>query len=84
MPRVQRVFLAEAPCCDAAYLAREQPGLIVMPAATTLLSSFPPPHAGSVFIVDPDGNLMMRYDAAADPKGLREDLKKLLELSHIG
>ena len=38
----------------------------------------------SIFIVDPRGNLMMRYDANADPKGLREDLKQLLELSHIG
>jgi hypothetical protein len=27
---------------------------------------------------------MMRYDAHEDPKGLRDDLKKLLALSHIG
>ena len=40
--------------------------------------------AGTIFIVDPLGNLMMRYDVRQDPKGLREDLKKLLELSHIG
>jgi glutathione peroxidase-family protein len=37
-----------------------------------------------VFIVDPKGNLMMRYDAHAVPKGLHEDLQKLLNLSHIG
>ena len=37
-----------------------------------------------VFIVDPLGNLMMRYDSRLDPKGLRTDLKKLLDLSHIG
>jgi hypothetical protein len=35
-------------------------------------------------VVDPLGNLMMRYDVRQDPKGLREDLAKLLELSHIG
>ena len=37
-----------------------------------------------IFMVDPRGNLMMRYDARDDPKGLRNDLKKLLTLSHIG
>ena len=38
----------------------------------------------SLFIVDPLGNLMMRYDVQQDPKGLLTDLKKLLSLSHIG
>ena len=41
-------------------------------------------RATQLFIVDPHGNLMMSYDARTDPKGLREDLKKLLNLSHIG
>jgi len=27
---------------------------------------------------------MMRYDTRQGPKGLRQDLKRLLELSHIG
>jgi hypothetical protein len=49
-----------------------------------VLAAIPSPHAGTVFIVDPLGNLMMRYDVRQDPKGLREDLKNLLELSHIG
>jgi hypothetical protein len=37
-----------------------------------------------VFVVDPLGNLMMRYDARSDPHGLLEDLRKLLRLSQIG
>ena len=37
-----------------------------------------------VYIVDPLGNLMMRYDAGADPSGMRKDLKRLLKLSQIG
>jgi hypothetical protein len=41
-------------------------------------------RAQSLFIVDPLGNLMMRYDVRQDPKGLLQDLKKLLSLSHIG
>jgi hypothetical protein len=34
--------------------------------------------------VDPLGNLMMSYSPQAPRKGLLEDLKKLLKLSHIG
>ena len=41
-------------------------------------------RADTVFVVDPLGNLMMSYDARQDPRGLLEDLKKLLRLSHIG
>jgi len=87
-PRVQRVLLAGTGCCDMAYLGREQEGLVALdaagPTASALLAAVPEPTAGTVFVVDPLGNLMMRYDARQDPKGLREDLKKLLELSHIG
>jgi cytochrome oxidase Cu insertion factor (SCO1/SenC/PrrC family) len=87
-PRVQRVFLVSAACCDRAYLAREQPGLITLnadgAAAAALLAQFPSERSSSIFVVDPRGNLMLRYDAHDDPKGLRNDLKKLLTLSHIG
>jgi hypothetical protein len=37
-----------------------------------------------IFIVDPLGNLMMRFDARTNPKGLHEDLVRLLKLSNIG
>ena len=39
---------------------------------------------GGSAIVDPLGNLVMRYDTREPPKGLLDDLKKLLKLSHIG
>jgi hypothetical protein len=89
MPRVQRVFLATADCCDREFLAREQPNLIALEAqgaaGAALLAQFPAAGRGAgIFVVDPRGNLMMRYDAHQDPKGLRDDLKKLLALSHIG
>jgi hypothetical protein len=37
-----------------------------------------------VYLIDPLGNLMMSYAADARPKGMLEDLKKLLRLSHVG
>jgi hypothetical protein len=84
MGRVERVFLATGECCAQDYLQHEHPGLKVL-AAPAQLSIFPPDaRARSLFIVDPLGNLMMRFDTRQDPKGLLQDMKKLLSLSHIG
>jgi hypothetical protein len=89
MTRVGRVFLATGTCCDRAFLEREYPGLIVIdatgPEARDLVNAFPQTdRAQSLFVIDPLGNLVMRYDIRDDPKGLLTDLKKLLKLSHIG
>jgi len=82
------VLIAGEACCDEAYLQQEHRGLVLLRATTAdaqaWLPAFPAPLERSIFVVDPLGNLMMRYDVRADPKGLREDLKKLLDLSHIG
>jgi cytochrome oxidase Cu insertion factor (SCO1/SenC/PrrC family) len=89
MRRVQRVFLAPTNCCAQSFLAAEHPGLRVFnaspAAAQPLLAQFPTDgRARALYIVDPLGNLMMRYDARLPPKGLLEDLKRLLQLSQIG
>ena len=89
MTRVDRVFLATGNCCGRDFLAREHTGLIVLDAsgaaAQPLLEAFPAQERdNTLFIVDPLGNLMMSYDARQNPKGLLEDLQKLLRLSHIG
>jgi cytochrome oxidase Cu insertion factor (SCO1/SenC/PrrC family) len=97
MSRVQRVFLSTAECCDRPYLEQEHAGLITLQAdsdsASGLLREFSEAvgaspgqvgQAGRIYIVDPLGNLMMSYAPTAAPRGLLEDLKKLLRLSHIG
>lgn len=89
MPRVGRTFLVTGGCCDRAFLQGEHKGLELFdastPAAAPLLAQFPEQDRGySLFVVDPLGNLMMRFDSRQDPKGLLTDLKKLLKLSHIG
>ncbi|MCE3004444.1 MAG: hypothetical protein LW860_17345 [Xanthomonadaceae bacterium] len=51
---------------------------------TALLPSATPPVAGDVlaplgvWLVDPNGYLVMRYEAGFDPVGLRADLRKLI------
>jgi cytochrome oxidase Cu insertion factor (SCO1/SenC/PrrC family) len=92
MARVQRVFLATAHCCDLEYLQREHPGLITAnaddPAGRELLASFPDSDRvgalGRIYVVDPLGNLMMSYAPDAPRRGLLDDMKKLLKLSHVG
>ena len=89
MSRVKRVFLVTSGCCDRDYIAREHPGLIALDAsgaeAQRVVGEFPVADLEStLFVVDPLGNLMMSYDARENPRGLLEDLKKLLALSHIG
>jgi hypothetical protein len=88
-PRVQEILLAGPGCCDREYLGREHPALRPLDASgpedAALLAAFPAARLRhGIFIVDPLGNLIMSYDSGQDPRGLLQDLKKLLELSHIG
>ena len=88
-PRVERVFLATENCCAPSALSSAQAGLIIQNASVSsgvkLLAAFPRQDRNEmIFLVDPLGNLMMRYDLRRDPKGLLQDLRKLLQLSHIG
>lgn len=88
MTRVDRVFLVTSECCDHSFLAREHAGMVVVdasgPDANALLREFPDDRESSLFIVDPLGNLMMRFDTHENAKGLLQDLQKLLNLSSIG
>jgi hypothetical protein len=97
MDRVQRVFIragtcaesGEPKCCKREDLERDQPGLIVLEAATAqgrgFLEQFPGDQVRSLYVVDPLHNLMMRHEATrVINKDLLTDLKKLLKLSHIG
>jgi hypothetical protein len=97
MDRVQRVFIADGDCCDFQFLREQHPDLIAVrmsPTAASLLA-FLPRGAGNgsgggganaqrIYLVDPLGNLMMSYAPDAKPKGMLEDMKRLLRLSQIG
>jgi len=49
-----------------------------------VLRKFGAHPSGTLFLVDPHGNLMMRYAPHDTAKGLQEDLDHLLEASRIG
>ena len=98
--RVQRVFLAEGACdvewlrSQHADLITVQSGADAAPLIAALRRGNAPGSdriqadrvdpADRVYLIDPLGNLMMSYAADARPKGMLEDLKKLLRLSHVG
>ena len=95
MDRVQRVLLATGPRVDAGFMAADHVDLLVALVgddvdSQTLLATFPafdgiaPTAAGRLYLIDPLGNLVLSYSAAAPDKALLTDLKKLLRLSHIG
>ena len=39
---------------------------------------------GTIYLLDPLGNMMMQYDDTATSKGMLKDIKKLLKISNIG
>lgn len=87
MDRVQRLVVAsEAAAKDAAdKLLAYDPALTVVAATPTWIER-PRPGRGEaeIYIVDPQGYLVMWYRPDADPSGLIKDLKRLLKVSKIG
>ena len=87
MPRVERVWLltdAQPPkralldAVEGTYLART--------GASAIAGEFPAEQAASdhIYLVDPLGNLMMRYPRDPDPSRMLKDLQRLLRVSRIG
>lgn len=67
------------------------PGQVIAPVADAeaLLRVFSldeqsPLAAGRVYLVDPLGNLMMKYEPDEEPRGAIKDLEKLLKYSGLG
>jgi cytochrome oxidase Cu insertion factor (SCO1/SenC/PrrC family) len=68
---------------------KSYPGMVVATAPRAVLEDLVrafdwEAYPGSVFVIDPLGNLMMRYDPATEPKGMLKDLERLLKVSRIG
>jgi hypothetical protein len=78
--RLQRVLVARTLSgTQANALARTDPALRLLLTA----GAWPLP-AGQVYLIDPLGNLVLRYPPGFAPEGLGDDLARLLRLSRIG
>ena len=89
MDRIERVWLVtdDAPIDRALLLAHE--GIrVARTAGSRILAEFPAAQGRGaedhVYVVDPLGNLMLRFPRDADPSGMRQDLSRLLRASRIG
>jgi len=88
--RVQRVWLIvdEAPL--ATTLLREYDGTRFLRASHDEIAAFLPVAdsdsglADHIWLIDPLGNLMLRWPKDADPNRMKKDLVKLLKASGIG
>ncbi|MFW2403331.1 MAG: SCO family protein [Gammaproteobacteria bacterium] len=85
--RTQRVMLI-AGQFDRATVELQHPDLIILtdgtPAAQAIDSALAGLDRSYIYLVDPLGNLMMRFPRDTSMKEIHTDLKKLLKLSRIG
>ena len=84
--RVVRALLlpTDAPAPSMELLS-SHPGIIVVRGDSRQWQSLPGNAAGArVYLVDPHGNLVLRYSADPDMRGLAKDLERLLRASRIG
>ena len=88
--RVQRIVLVTSRGStqwDA--LQHDYPDLIILAPVAKITAEFlqqmgSNETSGSTYLIDPLGNVMMRYTSTADPVGMRKDLTRLLTYSWAG
>ena len=87
MNRVERVLLVRDQGNVSADVLKKYPGMHVLSGAdANLLRQFPTDAdlTDHIYLVDPLGNVMMRYPKNPDATGIRQDLSRLLSVSQIG
>ncbi len=84
--RIERLWILSDGRAPEAALMKMHPGLIVWrPVDRNFLAQFPRAGAANqIYLVDPLGNLMMRFPVEPDPKRMMKDLRLLLKASQIG
>lgn len=87
MERIERVWLVSDDERPATGLLTEYEGMFTALArGSRLLGQLP--HKGAlrdhIYLMDPLGNLILRYPRDADPTRMKKDLIRLLKVSRIG
>ena len=89
MDRVERVWLVTDDKPIDTVLLREYDGTRVLRADPARLKQWLPVEQGAavtdhVYMIDPLGNLMLRFPKNPDPNKMKKDVSKLLRASSIG
>ena len=89
MDRIERVWLITDDKPMETMLMREYDGTRMLRAKSDAVKTWLPVDAGTapsdhIYLIDPLGNLMMRFPKDADPNKMKKDISKLLKASRIG
>ncbi len=82
--RIVRVYLAGGRRRAVGRAARAASGARHRPGAGCRRGAKFPGGAASLYLIDPLGNLVLRYPDDPDIKGIARDLTRLLKASRIG
>jgi hypothetical protein len=85
MDRVERVWLLLDAGPPPQEIARLYDGAVIARATPELLAALPAADVRDhIYLLDPRGNLILRFPKHADPKRMIKDLERLLKYSSIG
>ncbi len=87
MERMERVWLLSDEAPPGEQVARLTEGMrIARASGSPVLQAFPAEASvkDHIYLIDPLGNLMLRYPKDADPRKMIKDLARLLKVSRIG
>lgn len=89
MDRIERVWLITDDAPLQTMLMREYDGTHLLRVSPETVKAWLPVEAATdvtdhIYMIDPLGNLMMRFPKDADPNKVKNDLARLLKASRIG
>jgi len=83
--RVERVFVVDDTTPPPQSLDSEFPGMkVVFTQSGMTLPPAPANDRAHIYLLDPRGNVMMRFPSAVDSKRMLRDLNRLLRASQMG
>ena len=87
--RIDRLWLVTDDAAVEPAVLEGHEGLRVMRVDARQLAAWLPVESGRsitdyLFVVDPQGNLMMRFVADGEPRRIHKDIARLLRASRIG
>jgi cytochrome oxidase Cu insertion factor (SCO1/SenC/PrrC family) len=83
--RLERVFVADDTVALAPGAMAPYEGTVaIAPPPGMMLPLAPLNDRAHFYLVDPLGNVMMRFPAAAEPRRMFKDLERLLKASQVG
>jgi len=87
MDRIERVWFVSNGARPNPDLSKLHRGTWIVDARGSELPALLPAQGhpeNYIYLIDPLGNLMMRYPRDADPSGIKQDIIRLLKVSRIG